>query len=167
NGVSIVGSGPTLATIAGFGATDVPTLSIRNLPQRLRVTGFTITGAVITTPNRGGGIDIFQSNVDVTGDVIQGNSARQGAAVYLSAAPGTLGATTPTTTDNIIPGNSAVKRGGAIFVTTAPPGARIRHNTIDANSSQEAGGGIVLSTTGTFEISNNLVTANTSPLAGN
>ena len=167
NGVSVVGPGPALATIAGSGVADVPTASIRNLPQRLRLTGFTITGGAITTPNRGGGIDIFQSNVDVTGNVIKGNSARHGGAIFLSGDPANLGATTPTVTDNIITGNSAIKRGGAIFVTSAPPGARIRHNTIDANTSQEAGGGIVLSTTGTFEISNNLVTGNSSPLAGN
>lgn len=167
SGVSVVGPGPALATIAGAGAADVPTVSIRNLSQRLRLTGFTITGGVITTANRGGGIDIFQSNVDVTGNIIKGNSARQGGAIFLSADPANLAATTPTVTDNIITGNAAIKRGGAVFVTNAPPGARIRHNTIDANASQEAGGGIVLSTTGTFEISNNLVTNNNSPLAGN
>gem|GEM_PF-2173315 len=167
NGVSVIGPGPALATIDGVGVPDIPTVSIRNLSQRLRFNGFTITGAAISTANRGGGFDIFQSNVDVTGNIIKGNSARQGGAIYLSADPANLGATNPTVTDNIITGNTSVKRGGAIFVTNAPPGTRIRHNTIDANTSQEAGGGIVLSTTGTFEISNNLITGNTSPQSGN
>lgn len=163
-GVDVVGPGPALATIDGSAASNQSTVNISNLDAPVRVSGFTIRGGNVTSFRRGGGIHIQHSQVEVTGNLITGNTSRHGGGIFLEGDPALPGSTI---TNNVIVGNLAQNRGGGVAVWYGTPTTRVRHNTIADNTSILYAAGLWITASDSFEISNNVISTNSSPNSGN
>lgn len=160
-GVDVVGPGSNLATVDGTGVADVPIVSMIDLASRARFTGFKVTGAEADVELLGGGFKIVRSDAEVDGNLITGNQATLGGAIYLEGDPTYTLPLVPAITNNIITGNEGVSSSGAILVYYGGVGSKIRHNTVVDNSGASRGGLSILFSQA-IEISNNVVSGNSS-----
>lgn len=168
SGVDVLGAGASLVTIDASQATNASVVTAAFVTGAVRFSGFTLTGANVTTVRRGGGIHILQSDVTISGNVIKGNTSRQGGGIFVGGDSSFVDTHQPTITNNVIIGNATTARGGAVAVFYGASPAKIRHNTIAGNSTTASGGGgIFVTTSQAFEIADNIISDNTSPAAGN
>ncbi len=152
--VTLEGAGSHCAVIDGGGDPNSPgsVVTIQNVGPTTRLEGFTIRNGI---SGLGGGVFIESSEVVVTRNVIEGNSAIDmgmgtftgyGGGIHITtdlAAAGQqlVGTAAPTITRNTIRGNSADNSGGGIEVYF-DDGSTISNNLILDNTAVQLGGGI-------------------------
>ena len=124
-----------------------------------------IVSANATSPNgNGGGVTALNGTVDITGGLITGNTARDGAGIFNSG--------TVTIQNATISGNTAAIKGGGIYGQTGST-LTVRGSTISGNIAHSSaaptsgyGGGIFNWSGATATISNSTIAANQTNFAG-
>lgn len=161
SGVDVLGSGPGLATIDGSLGLAASTVRIEDLAEGVRLSGFRLIGANVSLGRVGGAVHIVRTDAEVDGNVITGNAAEWGAAIYFEGDASFLNPAAAVITNNMIVGNHATVAGAVAFYY-ASPAVRLRHNTIASNTSDAVAGGVVVVYSEALEISQNLVIGNSS-----
>ena len=112
-----------------------------------------------TSDSWGGGIDLYASSYEVSGNKIAKNTADWGGGLLVNTMPGTI--SNPNINNNIVVENTANDWGGGIGVGDADLRGKIINNLIAKNQAVNNGGGIVLYSGCLTDIINNTINSNT------
>jgi hypothetical protein len=156
--IAVVSSnGPKSTVINGNHAGPCATFISGESPKSV-LRGFTLTdgvGAGAPYYTQGGGVAIAYSSPTITGNVIVGNSDGNGGGIGSSFG-------SPVITYNTIKNNKASLGAGIFIGGASSPGAVVRSNTIESNSTYDyySGGGIALWAAGSAVLEDNLIAYN-------
>ena len=163
SGVDLLGPLNGEAIVDGGGSALASTITIANLAQGVRLARLTITGGSNPYSRHGGGVHIVATDAVLDANRVTGNSGDKGGGVYFEDPSGL---TAPTLTNNVIVGNTAASLGGGVALYYATGAASLRHNTIADNVALLGVGGVWVAFSDAFPIATNVITGNSSNLAG-
>jgi predicted outer membrane repeat protein len=131
--VTIVGPGAAALTVTANGTDRVMTVNTEP-GQTVSLSGLTLAGGIASGP--GGGIDLVNSNLNVTNSVITGNHAStRGGGIYASAFAGAV-----TVSDSTISGNTAGGGGGVYASLKGTASLLLTNCTLTGNKAGAQGG---------------------------
>jgi len=128
----------------------------------LNMTGGSLSGN--TASGNGGGVYLLAGTANLSGGTVESNKAANGAATFLSPS-GTRYPTLTISGEVLITGNSTPGAGGAVSATGEGTVVNMTGGTVSKNAAKN-GGGIIMQTKSTLNLSGGKITDNTCTSAG-